>query len=300
MSILFSLIGMVWELLKWFFIGIAAALLPIFIVAGFYLLHERIKHKRKIPKKRKTVDPKYSKKGFLHLLKKVYIDFPIRLIEDRLCLDPDRFDFYGIHVFGGCQGCGKTMGAMHLIKRLKERYPLVKVRSNIDINFQDDSITDWTDLVKNNNGIYGQIEYIDEMQNWFDCQESRDFPPDMLAEVTQQRKQSKCIIGTSQVFDRLSKPLREQITLLYKPMTIAGCFTIVRVYDVRVSNEGQIDKQKMRQLYCFVHDEELRSCYDTYKKVERITLKGFQPRSVQLGSMYQEKNISVTDKRAKK
>jgi ATP-dependent Clp protease ATP-binding subunit ClpX len=299
MNLIFSLLGMIWNLLKWFIIGFAAALTPIFLVFFIILLWETIIKRRKIPKKKKIADPKYSKRNLLLLIKKIYIDFPKRLVMDRLSLDPDRFGFYGVHVFAGCQGSGKTMASMHLLKQLKEKYPLVKIRSNINIDFQDGEITDFRDIVSSNNGIYGQIEYIDEMQNWFDCLESKDFPPEMLAEVTQQRKQAKAIIGTSQVFDRLSKPLREQITLLYKPLTIAGCFTIVRVYDVRIDNGGQVDKMKMRRLYCFVHDEELRNCYDTYKKVERITLKGFQSRANQLRNIQQDQSIIVTDRKGR-
>ena len=116
----------------------------------------------------------------------------------------------------------------------------------------------------------------------------------MLTEITQQRKQRKCVVGTSQVFTRISKPIREQITLLYKPMTIAGCFTIVRVYKVTLNDDGTVKDMKRRRTYAFVHDDELRSCYDTYEKVERLTLKGFQPRSEQLQDTITQKfNISM-------
>lgn len=97
----------------------------------------------------------------------------------------------------------------------------------------------------------------------------------MLTEITQQRKQKKCIVGTSQVFTRLSKPIREQITLLYKPTTIAGALTIVRVYRCHVDQEGNLENQKMLRFYAFVHDDELRNAYDTYSKVERLVNKGF-------------------------
>ena len=116
----------------------------------------------------------------------------------------------------------------------------------------------------------------------------------MLTEITQQRKQRKCVVGTSQVFTRISKPIREQITLLYKPMTIAGCLTIVRVYKVALNDDGTVKDMKRRRVYAFVHDDELRSCYDTYEKVERLTLKGFQPRSEQLQDTIPQKlNISM-------
>jgi hypothetical protein len=195
---------MIWDLLKWVLLGIGIAIAPVIIISFIIMSWQVLIKKKKIPKKKKTEDPKYSKTGLLLLLKKIYIDFPLRLVQDRLSLDPDRFNFYGVHIFAGPQGSGKSMASMHLLKQLRERYPLVKIRSNIHINFQDGEINDWTDLVHSNNGIYGQIEYIDEMQNWFDCMESKDFPPEMLAEVTQQRKQAKAIVGTSQVFDRMS------------------------------------------------------------------------------------------------
>jgi hypothetical protein len=298
MNLIVSVFGMIWDLLKWVLLGIGIAIAPVIIIAFVIMAWQVIVKKRKIPKKKKTEEPKYSKTGLLLLLKKIYIDFPLRLVQDRLSLDPNQFSFYGVHIFCGPQGSGKSMASMHLLKQLKERFPLVKIRSNIDIDFQDGQINNWQDLIKSENGIYGQIEYIDEFQNWFDCMDSKNFPPDMLAEITQQRKQKKAIVGTSQVFNRLAKPIREQITMLYKPLTIAGAFTIVRVYDVRIDNDGQVDKMKMRRLYCFVHDDELRNCYDTYKKVERISKDGFQERVNQL-SNYQDSstNIILNDKK---
>jgi hypothetical protein len=301
MNILFTIFGLVWDVLKWILLGFAISIAPILVISFVIMSWEVIIKKKKIPKKRKVDNPKYSKTGLFYLLKKVYVDSPVRLVTDRLSLDPDRFDFYGVHIFAGPQGSGKSIAAMHLIKLLKEKYPLVKVRSNISINFQDGEINDWTDLLNTNNGIYGLINFIDELQNWFSSLDSKGFPPEMLTEITQQRKQANCIIGTSQVFERLAKQIREQITLLYKPLTIAGCFTVVRVYDVSIDNSGQVDKMRMRRLYCFVHDKELRECYDTYKKVERLSVNGFLPRSEHLSSINTDKsNIIINNKVLKK
>ena len=81
----------------------------------------------------------------------------------------------------------------------------------------------------------------------------------------------------------MAKQLREQCTLLYEPLTIFNCLTIVRVYKPRIDEAGTVDKKILKKVYFFVHDEELRNAYDTYEKVKRLNLKGYKPRSEQLG-----------------
>ena len=164
------------------------------------------------------------------------------------------------------------------------RYPDVKIRSNIDLTFQDGKITSWKDLILCNNGKSGQIEFLDEIQNWFSSNESKNFPVEMLQEITQQRKQRKIIVGTVQAFQRAAKPIREQTTLLYYPFTVGGCLTFVRVYKPKLDYDGAVSKLSLRKLYWFVHTDELRNSYDTYHKVERLSVVGFQPRSEQLSS----------------
>lgn len=283
MDILSSILGVFVDLfliiLKW----LVFSIIPLFAVGIGYFLYLFIFKKRRLPKRPKRYRH-YSQRGIFQSLKAFYWDFPRRFVLDRFNSDPRQFRATGVHLFAGEQGSGKTIAVMHYVKSLLERYPDVKVRSNIDLDFQDDKVTDWRSLVFNDNGILGQIEIIDEIQNWFNCNESKDFPPEMLTEITQQRKQAKAIIGTSQVFGRVAKPLREQTTLLYKPMTIAGCFTIVRVYKLSLDDSGAVTKMTLRNLYCFAHDDELRSCYDTYQKVQRISVTGFQSRSNQINN----------------
>ena len=60
--------------------------------------------------------------------------------------------------------------------------------------------------------FFGVICCLDEMQNWFSSNQSRDFPPEMLQVITQNRKNRRVIFGTAQTFNRLSKPIREQAT----------------------------------------------------------------------------------------
>ena len=273
-KVISSVFGGIFKLLK----PIAYLCIIIIIVFCFMLLMWFIWYHyiKKMPIPKRTIKrpvPKYSAKT--KWIKMIFWDFPKRIIYDRLTLNPDRFNTYGIHIFCGEQGSGKSIACVHFIKSIKEQNPMCKISSNIDLDCMDSSIEDITDIIKSQNGELGQVVFIDELQNWFSSIESKNFPPEMLTEITQQRKQAKCIVGTSQVFTRLSKPIREQITLLYKPTTIAGCLTIVRVYRCHVDQEGALESQKLLRFYGFVHDDELRNAYDTYNKVERLVNKGF-------------------------
>lgn len=278
-DILNMLIKVLWFIMKWGCIIIA----PFLVMFCLYMIYYFLRGKR--IKKRKYKLPKrhYSKKGFFNTLHKIFIEFPRRLALDVYERDPDRFGVYGLHFFCGEQGSGKSIASVHFLKCLKEKYPASKIYSNIMLDFQDGNITEPNDLLEES-GTTGQINYIDEIQNWFNSLESKDMPPEVCGEICQQRKQAKCIIGTSQVFYRMAKQLREQCTLLYEPTTIFGCFTIVRVYKPKISEDGTVDKKILRKIYCFVHDDELRNAYDTYEKVRRLTLKGYKPRSEQLNN----------------
>ena len=263
-----------------YFLSVVLIPLSFFILfwfIWFFFRGYRLK-KRKFPPKK----PHYSKNS--NLLSLVFLQFPKRFVLDLLTRDPDAFPVCGVHIFAGEQGSGKTVSVIHFILSLMEKYPSAKVASNIQLDFDHAKIEHWSDILNNNNGSNGEIVFIDEIQNWFSSLESKDFPPDMLTEITQQRKQRKIIVGTSQVFTRISKPIREQISLLYEPLTFFGCLTFVRVYKLILTDEGTVDKKRYLRSYGFVHDDYLRNCYNTYEKVQRISVKGFVPRSEQLSS----------------
>lgn len=267
-----NIIQFAYKLLFVVICAFGALILPFLLVFIVYFIGSFIGGKRLKKRSVKRAPPKYSKKDtLLSLLYKIYILVPIRIIKDMFESDPDVFKITGVHVFCGEQGTGKTISAVHFCKRLKEIYPLAEVGANIHLDFKDFDIQGIDDIVSNTNGEKGQINFVDELQNWFSCNNSKSFPPSMLTEITQQRKQRKCLVATSQVFTRMAKPIREQVTYLYKPITFFGCFTWVRIYKPFISDDGLVDKSQFIRSYCFVHDDYLRSCYDTYERVKVLS-----------------------------
>lgn len=223
--------------------------------------------------------PKRGKYKIPSIFQRLYFQFPKQFIDDLINQKDYEFKEYGIHMVCGEQGSGKTTTVVYLLNKWKKLYPKCLVSTNMDYKYQDSEINHWKDIVQSSNGIHGKIEVIDEIQTWFSSLQSKDFPPEMLQEVSQQRKQRKAIIGTAQIFSRMSKPLREQTHFIYLPMTICGCLTIVRKSHIKYWND---EKQKFTQytgMFFFVHNKELRDSFDTYKKIEKYSKEGFKSES---------------------
>lgn len=221
-------------------------------------------------KKRYVIDlPKpytFKKDSFL---KKIFFQFPQRLALDRFDDDPNRFRDYGISICVGEQGSGKTITACYLLQEWRKKYPRIKIYTNMCYEYEDDSLSSWTDLLIHNNGIYGVVNVVDEIQTWWSSADSKNVQPEMIAEICQQRKQVKATLGTVQVFGRLAKPFREQVKTVYIPKTFFGCLTVVFKSSPYYYDEKKNKFTKKDGFFFFVHTKKLRDSYDTYKKIEK-------------------------------
>ena len=201
---------------------------------------------------------------------------PKQMVADYFAHDPEFFRYQGCIVFTGRQGYGKTIAMAEQALRWRKEYPKAKCITNFALRDESAKLNDWHLLVGYKNGIQGVIACIDEMQNWFSSNQSKNFPPEMLEVITQNRKNRRVIMGTAQSFNRLAKPIREQATEVRKCYTFFGCLTFVhRVYPELDSN-GDVDSWKHRGWYYFVHNVELRESYDTWKVIESLKESGFQ------------------------
>lgn len=266
-----SLFEIFWKMFQWpviivlSFIGI---MIVLFFVNYAYLRFV------KGEKKPTGVHVKLNKRNFFL---KLFVDAPRQMAKDYIRRNPEYFQYHGVIVYTGRQGYGKTIALVEHTMRMQREYPKCKVIGNLAYAYQDDELTDWRQLMDYNNGIQGVIVQMDEMQNWFSSNMSKDFPPQMLEVITQNRKNRRIILGTSQVFNRLSKPLREQATEERCCHTFAKCITLVIRKELFLDSEGNVEKKKYRGCYFFVHNDELREAYDTYKTIEMLNKSGFAP-----------------------
>lgn len=111
------------------------------------------------------------------LIKRVFIEAPKRYAKDMVQRDPDFFRHQGLIVYTGRQGRGKSIALVEHAMRMQEEYPLSKCISNMAYAYETEPLKHWRQLVNYKNGIYGLIVMIDELQNWFSSNQSRNFPP---------------------------------------------------------------------------------------------------------------------------
>lgn len=272
------------ELLKLIYIPV----LVIIGIIGFFILYILgyvfyfMKVKKIVPIK-KSDGPVIEEPS---VFARLFFDFPKQIALDYLRQDPDAFAYNGLVVFTGKQGRGKSIAMTHFIRQMQEEFPKSLVIDNYGYSKSDCELTHWSQLVDFNNGIYGVIVGMDEMQNWFSCKQSKDFPPQMLEVITQNRKNRRIICGTAQNFSNLAKDLRRQCTEVRECKTYFGCLTIVKRKEPVMDDEGNVKEYIKRGSYFFVQSDELREMYDTWKCIKALCDAGFNEQNGTVVNMY--------------
>ena len=247
--------------------GIIAVLF--IILCGIWYLIIRYKYKMKMPPSGVI---KQHKDG---ILRQILVLIPRRYMLDKFSREEGYFTPRGIHMFCGEQGCGKTIACVEMMTRLHRMYPASKMITNFGVTVETDALDDWHQLLDYVNGHKGVIVGIDEIQNWF-MSGTNKLPEGMLEVATQNRKNNRILCCTAQVFTRVNKGLREQVSMVYNPHTFLGCFTVVVMRKPEFDSEGNVTKMKYRGMYSFVHTDELRASYDTYKVIHTLSKEGFK------------------------
>lgn len=218
---------------------------------------------------------------------------------------PLYFEPCGTSIFCGKQGEGKTLSAVKYINKCLEFFPACILVSNIAIknhpfnaHMEGEKVI-WdetgeevtTEKILNkelrnvcveyngldclkyiNNGEYGVLFFIDEIHLEFNSLESKNIDIDVMVEISQQRKQRKHIVGTSQIFMRMAKPLREQINDIVLCHCYFGLFQMNKYVDGQTVREenGKIQAEVKKNQF-FFHSPNDYEQYDTYAKMKRYS-----------------------------
>lgn len=198
-----------------------------------------------------------------------------RFKRDFLAEHPEYFEPEGLLVFCGAQGAGKTLSAVQYCLRILEQYPQCLFVSNVAIDgvphpervFKYEGLQS---LKEFENGYAGVLYLIDEIHLEWNSLESKNISIEEMIEFAQQRKQRKHIVGTSQVYGRIAKPLREQIR---RAVLCKNYFGLVQVNDEidgfnTIEKDGKLETDSLHKYFWF-HRPTLYGCYDTYAKMGR-------------------------------
>ncbi|MBL1224582.1 ATPase [Enterococcus sp. BWR-S5] len=212
----------------------------------------------------------------LKLIKYKYIDYKRYRGLIKQGIRP--FNEFGLTLFTGRQGSGKTMSMVFEAERLREKHENIFICSNFGYIHADmalKSLADIPEAILIAKGLKkaGVLILWDEIQNDFDSfsKVSRD----VLKIVTQQRKQKIKILGTSQVFTRVSKALREQCFEVVECNTLLKRYTKARFYDAEEYSQNIDKPREKRRLHRirtlkFVQTDELRELFDSYAVIKTL------------------------------
>lgn len=193
-------------------------------------------------------------------------------------LHPDYFYADGLTLFVGAQGTGKTLSAVNYVYRLMAKYPKAILVTNLALTeYPFDGVrvfpfNNQDDLKKYSNGEQGVIYLIDEIQLYFNSLESKNINPDVMVQISQQRKQRKHIVCTSQVFGRMAKPLREQFSTVIvckNYLKYIQCNSVVDRDSIDENGDDAHVQGKVLFKSWYVHTPKYYKRYDTYYTISR-------------------------------
>ncbi len=202
------------------------------------------------------------------------------IVRARMMKADDGFPYGGLWVFTGAQGSGKTLLLMHMVRTIHAAYPKALIVTNISVFgipcIPYEGIADFDKYV---NGADGVIFIIDEIQALFNSLESAKMPLSQVTVWCQNRKNRRLILGTTQRYTRMAKPVREQVTWHYecrRPLLLV-------LYRYRVLDGAKYDdagkyildedeKTPQYRIYCPALAS--MTMYNTLEVVKRIEEKG--------------------------
>lgn len=208
----------------------------------------------------------------------------------RLCKHPDMsVHLYGIWLYCGLYGQGKTMALTEYLTRMRAQYgDKIYISTNYGFSGEDFPLLSWRELLTTYDRpvIFGY----DEIQNEFNSRDYKNFPYELVRLLTQNRKgHGKQIVGTAQRYCRVDKVIRELCTHVVECHTLFGRWTFLRRYDVEDYEQllHQTDVMKKRKIpkrrYSFIQTDKLREAYDSYQMLESAATKEYVSAAEKLG-----------------
>jgi len=179
---------------------------------------------------------------------------------------------YGVNIYVGLPGTGKTLSMVEYLTRAKIEFPGVKIYTNFNFKGQDGFISSWRDLnkIENDKGV---IFAIDEIQLTFNSRNWSEFPPEMTFLITQNRKLKKQLVCTAQSFSHVDKSFRDLTNNVVECRNIANRWFFNRAFETTDYTKNFDTDRKFRSRawrYNFIATNELYESYDTLRILQKL------------------------------
>ena len=193
------------------------------------------------------------------------------------------YPYSGLEIFMGRQGGGKTLSASELIKRRLDEYPRCMFITNTEIKgienetkyFKDSQ--ELVELLKNElvaEKREGYLIFIDEIHVVL-AELFGKTDPIFLTFLSQQRKLSINIIGTSQMYNKLPRVIRDYLRQSGEIILCSNAFKILQINRrLNMENVTEDSKNNLDYSGCtweiFTHTRELYESYNTFSVITQI------------------------------
>lgn len=179
----------------------------------------------------------------------------------------------GSRVYKGFQGSGKTLSMVKYAFDIQKQYPECIIYSNINIKglnnyhyIENDDIL--KQALESRNGSRGVLILLDEAHLYFN--KKTGISLDVLTTISQQRKDRKRLVFSSQIWEELDISLRKQV----KEIVSCRCFFKCIQFNT-ISDGESLAWDKLHSCYVanklytelFKHNDYLYNSYDTYQKI---------------------------------
>lgn len=179
----------------------------------------------------------------------------------------------GSRVYKGFQGSGKTLSMVKYAFDIQKQFPNCIIVSNIRIknlnNFyyiENDKILH--DALEYSSGEGGMLILLDEAHLYFNKKSGISL--DVLTAISQQRKDRKRLVFSSQIWEELDISLRKQVKEIVNCRCIMGKLQINSISDGETLTYNKLEGEyqaKHITTEVFKHYKALYDCYDTRQKI---------------------------------
>jgi len=227
------------------------------------------KHKKEYIKNLKKRNKKLYIRYKITKLKLPFIlDFLRWIIIDRL--RGKQKPLWGVYIFVANPGEGKTISMVKHIEEKKADDSSLKVYTNFNFKGENGQIKCWQDIVRADKN---SIIAIDEAHLTFESTDFKNFPPEILAQLSLNRKLRKQFICSTQRYERINKNFRDlanYVVLCKNHLKLDRWFS--RYYFDKKSYDAQFDgaKAKAEFIKPYIASDDLYNKYDTLQLVDKL------------------------------
>jgi hypothetical protein len=179
---------------------------------------------------------------------------------------------FGILVFVGLPGSGKTLSVVEYLSRVRDLYPGCGIITNFGYKDENAPLASWGDLFKYKHPA-GIIFAIDELQLTWESRKWGDFPTEIIHLLTQNRKRAVQFVCTAQSFERIDKVFRELTNYIIECRMLGGRWVWQRAFesaDFKRGVDGEYKARSRAWRYNFIATERHFASYDTMQILNRL------------------------------